>query len=63
MRVPRPFVVLLCLSCLPAFAQRKMPVRAKNVSAKQLPQHYREWIEEDVPYIISEDEKNEFLRL
>ncbi|MEO8989689.1 MAG: GWxTD domain-containing protein [Acidobacteriaceae bacterium] len=40
-----------------------MPVRAKSVSSKQLPQHYREWIEEDVPYIISEDEKNEFLRL
>lgn len=63
MRVPRPLVVLLCLCFIPSFAQRTMPTRSKAVSAKQLPQHYREWIEEDVPYIISEDEKNEFLHL
>ncbi len=33
------------------------------VSPKNLPPYFRQWIEEDVPYIISQDERKEFLRL
>ena len=33
------------------------------VSPKQLPPYFRQWIEEDVPYIITQEERREFLRL
>jgi GWxTD domain-containing protein len=36
---------------------------ARAISARQLPPVYRKWLEEEVPYIISQDEKKEFLRL
>ena len=45
------FGMLLCL----------LPMHA--VTAKQLPPSYRKWLEEDVTYIIRQDERKEFLRL
>ncbi|MBB5058403.1 GWxTD domain-containing protein [Granulicella aggregans] len=33
------------------------------VSPKQLPPYFRQWIEEDVPYIITQEERREFLKL
>jgi GWxTD domain-containing protein len=35
----------------------------KSVAPRQLAPYLRQWIEEDVPYIITQDERREFLRL
>jgi GWxTD domain-containing protein len=35
----------------------------RAVTAKQLPPHYRFWLEQDVPYIISQQERAQFLQL
>ena len=58
MRLRRVLALLLYLFLLP-----RLGVAASATTAKQLPQYYRQWITEDVPYIINEDEKREFLRL
>ncbi len=39
------------------------PCVGRAVSMKQLPPTYRKWIEQTVPYIITEEEKNAFLEL
>jgi len=40
-----------------------LPAAAQKVAVKDLPERYRAWIEEEVPYIISPKEKAVFLRL
>ena len=60
---------LLIALCLPSAlsAQRytgaKRPVDNSKVSVRQLPPVYRHWLEEEVTYIINEDEKQQFLQL
>ncbi len=49
-------LLLLLLPCTASVAQ-------KPLSLKQLPLHYRQWIEEDVPYIITQDERREYMKL
>ena len=44
----------LLVSAIPAFAE---------ASIKKLPPNYRHWIQAEVPYIISSDERKEFLSL
>lgn len=50
-------VLLLCI-CLPGLVPS-----LHAVNPKQLPPYFRQWIEEDVPYIITQDERREFLKL
>jgi GWxTD domain-containing protein len=40
-----------------------LPVAAQKVSVKDLPEHFRRWIQEEVVYIISPREKDVFLQL
>jgi GWxTD domain-containing protein len=58
MFVPRPFVCLVLLLTLTSLVPR-----AHAVTPKQLPPQFKQWLEEDVTYIISEEERKEFLRL
>ncbi len=39
------------------------PVRAQKVSEKNLPKMYREWLDRDVAYFITKEERDTFLRL
>jgi GWxTD domain-containing protein len=39
------------------------PVHAQKVSEKQLPKMYREWLDRDVVYIITKEERDTFLKL
>ncbi len=57
-RTARLLTVMLLLAVIPS-----ADLRAKAVTVKQLPQSYRQWLEEDVTYIISQAERKEFLRL
>ena len=40
-----------------------MCVQVHAQSSKKLPPHYRQWIDEDVPYIITQEERREFIKL
>jgi GWxTD domain-containing protein len=39
------------------------PVHAQKLSEKQLPKVYREWLDRDVVYLITKEERDAFLRL
>lgn len=39
------------------------PVQAQKLSEKQLPKMYREWLDRDVVYIITKEERDTFLKL
>ena len=54
------FQLLLCLLLLPLFSSQH--ARAADAS-KKLPPAYKHWIDVEVPYIISTDERKEFLAL
>ena len=58
MRSSRILLVLLLLASWSTSA-----IHLQAATARQLAPYYRKWIEEDVPYIINQDEKKEFLRL
>ena len=58
MRTPRYCLILLLLAVC-AVAGVQLPAQ----SSKHLPPVFRQWIDEDVPYIITHDERREFLRL
>jgi GWxTD domain-containing protein len=51
------FLLLMLPTWIMSVAQKK------SVAPRQLAPHFRQWIEEDVPYIITQDERREFLRL
>jgi GWxTD domain-containing protein len=53
------FVLLLLM--LPTWIMSV--AQKKSIAPRQLAPHFRQWIEEDVPYIITQDERREFLRL
>ncbi len=54
----RTFAILLG-----ALALAAAPAAAQKISVKDLPPHYRSWLEEEVVYIISPKEKEVFLQL
>ncbi|MFY9731727.1 MAG: GWxTD domain-containing protein [Candidatus Acidiferrales bacterium] len=39
------------------------PVHAQKLSEKQLPKMYREWLDRDVAYIITKEERDSFLKI
>jgi GWxTD domain-containing protein len=46
-----------------ALALAALPAASQKISVKDLPTHYRSWLEEEVVYIISPKEKEVFLQL
>lgn len=55
--IPLSFLVLFLLSVLPAYNSQG------EKRAKDLPENYRKWLEEEVVYIITPKEKKVFLQL
>ena len=54
---------LRIVALLGALTLAALPAAAQKVAVKDLPERFRSWIEEEVPYIISPKEKSVFLRL
>jgi GWxTD domain-containing protein len=57
-------LVPFALLCAFAFSfTGNMSVHAQKLSEKQLPKMYREWLDRDVVYIITKEERDAFLKL
>ena len=63
-RVWRGIIHLITFALLFAFAfMGNTPLRAQKLSEKQLPKMYREWLDRDVVYIITKEERDTFIKL
>ena len=63
-QVWRGIIHLIAFALLFAFAfMGNTPLRAQKLSEKQLPKMYREWLDRDVAYIITKEERDTFLKL
>ncbi|MBN2198702.1 MAG: GWxTD domain-containing protein [Candidatus Aminicenantes bacterium] len=60
MRHPKT-VILFCCVCL--FLSSVLFAQSEKKSPKDLPEVFKKWLEEEVPYIITASEKDVFLRL
>jgi GWxTD domain-containing protein len=63
-QVWRGIIHLIAYALLFAFAfMGNTPLRAQKLSEKQLPKMYREWLDRDVVYIITKEERDTFIKL
>src|ERR1700732_1486824 len=54
---------LALLFCLGLTLAAGAPAHAQKVSEKNLPPSYRQWLDRDVTYFITKEERDTFLRL